>query len=69
MQLKKGIAVSPGIAIAKAFIIDATEYSIHVKHINPDEISEEVNKLEKALSGIAKGAPTVRVFEVYEPKE
>ncbi len=24
--------------------------------------------LEKALSGIAKGAPTVRVFEVYEPK-
>ncbi len=26
-------------------------------------------KLEKALSGIAKGAPTVRVFEVYEPKE
>ncbi len=25
-------------------------------------------KLEKALSGIAKGAPTVRVFEVYEPE-
>ena len=25
-------------------------------------------KLEQALSGIAKGPPTVRVFEVYEPK-
>ena len=25
-------------------------------------------KLQRALSGIAKGEPTVRVFEVYEPK-
>ena len=25
-------------------------------------------KLTEALSGIAKGPPTVRVFEVYEPK-
>ena len=25
-------------------------------------------KLQEALSGIAKGEPTVRVFEVYEPK-
>ena len=26
-------------------------------------------KMQEALSGIAKGEPTVRVFEVYEPKE
>ncbi|MDD4877163.1 MAG: hypothetical protein PHQ86_08575 [Dehalococcoidales bacterium] len=26
-------------------------------------------KLQEALSGIAKGAPTVRIFEVYEPKD
>jgi len=25
-------------------------------------------KLEQALSGIAKGPPTVRIFEIYEPK-
>ena len=25
-------------------------------------------QLEQALSGIAKGPPTVRLFEVYEPK-
>ena len=25
-------------------------------------------KLQETLSGIAKGEPTVRVFEVYEPK-
>ena len=25
-------------------------------------------KLQEALSGIAKGAPTVQIFEVYEPK-
>ncbi len=38
----------------------------------PEDIKSAMDilrpNIEKALSGIAKGAPTVRVFEVYEPK-
>ena len=38
----------------------------------PDDIKSAADilrpKLIEALSGIAKGPPTIRVFEVYEPK-
>ncbi len=38
----------------------------------PEDIKSAMDilrpNLEKTLSGIAKGAPTRRVFEVYEPK-
>ncbi|MFC1910449.1 hypothetical protein ACFLXC_04075 [Chloroflexota bacterium] len=38
----------------------------------PEDIKTASNilqpKLKESLSGIAKGAPTVRIFEIYEPK-
>lgn len=50
MQIKKGIAVSPGIFIAKALLINTTEYSIPLRQIPPEKTLEEISKLEKALN-------------------
>jgi phosphoenolpyruvate-protein phosphotransferase (PTS system enzyme I) len=50
MQIKKGIAVSPGIFIAKALLINTTEYSIPIRQILPEKTTEEISKLEKALN-------------------
>lgn len=49
MQIKKGIAVSPGIVIAKALLLDASEYPIPMRQITPENTAEEIAKLEKAF--------------------
>ncbi|MDI6787009.1 MAG: phosphoenolpyruvate--protein phosphotransferase [Planctomycetota bacterium] len=49
MRIKRGVAVSHGIAIAKAFLVDATEYTIPERQINSEDAAQEVGKLEKAL--------------------
>ncbi|MBI5777986.1 MAG: phosphoenolpyruvate--protein phosphotransferase [Planctomycetes bacterium] len=50
MQIKKGIAVSPGIVIAKALLLDASEYPIPMRQIPSEDTAEEILKLEKAFS-------------------
>ena len=48
------------------------DYSSVAIQETPEDLQAASNilrpKLQEALSGIAKGEPTVRVFEVYEPK-
>jgi len=43
-----------------------------VSVLTPDDLKSAADilrpKLTEVLSGIAKGPPTIRVFEVYEPK-
>jgi len=50
MQIKKGIAVSPGIVIAKALLLDATEYPIPMRQILPENTGDEIDRLEKAFN-------------------
>ncbi|MEW6027457.1 MAG: phosphoenolpyruvate--protein phosphotransferase [Planctomycetota bacterium] len=50
MQIKKGIAVSPGIVIARALLLDATEYPIPMRQITPESAGAETAKLEKAFA-------------------
>jgi len=49
MEIRKGIAVSPGIAIAKAFIIDAEDYRIPRRAIESSQCRTEIQRLRIAF--------------------
>ncbi|MHC4426112.1 MAG: phosphoenolpyruvate--protein phosphotransferase [Planctomycetota bacterium] len=49
MEIKKGIAVSPGIAIAKALVIDAEDYRIPRRSINPSQQTTEIQRVRNAF--------------------
>jgi len=49
MEIKKGIAVSPGISIAKALIIDSEEYRIPRRTIKPSQRMAEVQRVRNAF--------------------
>jgi len=59
MQIKKGIAVSPGIVIAKALLLDATEYPIPMRQISPEDIKDEIARLEKAFTNSINELETI----------
>ena len=49
MKIKKGIGVSPGVAIAQAVVVDAEEYDIPQRKVSADTVGEEVTRFRKAL--------------------
>jgi phosphotransferase system enzyme I (PtsI) len=49
MEIKKGIAVSPGISIAKSLIIDSEDYRIPRRPINPSQRITEVQRVRNAF--------------------
>src|SRR3989338_6200502 len=49
MEIKKGIAVSPGIAIAKPLIIDSEDYRIPRRSILPSAKVAEVKRVRDAF--------------------
>lgn len=49
MEIRKGIAVSPGIAIAKCLIIDAEEYRIPRRSIKPSQRIAEIQRVRSAF--------------------
>ena len=51
MEIKKGIGVSPGVAICAAVVLDAEEYRIPERRVKPERVGEEIARLEKALAG------------------
>jgi len=50
MEIKKGIAVSPGIAISKPFIIDSKDYRIPRRSIAPTQIDSEIKRVHDAFN-------------------
>jgi len=50
MITKKGIGVSPGVAIAPAAVVDAEEYDIPERHVPAKMTVKEVARLRKAIS-------------------
>ncbi|MGA2915043.1 MAG: phosphoenolpyruvate--protein phosphotransferase [Sedimentisphaerales bacterium] len=54
MEIKKGIAVSPGIAIAKPLIVDSEDYRIPRRSILPSARSAEVKRVREAFRIAAK---------------
>ena len=53
MKIKKGIGVSPGVAIAQAVVLDTEEFDIPQRHVPVDHAQAELARLRKAL-GISK---------------
>ncbi|GAH64079.1 unnamed protein product, partial [marine sediment metagenome] len=49
MEIKKGIAVSPGIAIAKALIIDSEDYRIPRRSIKPSQWMTEIQRVRNTF--------------------
>lgn len=49
MEIKKGIAVSPGISIAKSLIIDSEDYRIPRRSIQPSQRAAETQRVRKAF--------------------
>lgn len=49
MEIKKGIAVSPGVAIAKSMIIDSEEYRIPRRSIKPTQRMIEIQRVRNAF--------------------
>lgn len=54
MEIKKGIAVSPGIAIAKCLIIDSEDYRIPKRQIEPSQRHVEVQRVRNAFKSAAE---------------
>lgn len=50
MQILTGIAVSPGVAIAEAVVLDAEELRIPHRHIDPSKTVDEISDLDAAIA-------------------
>jgi phosphotransferase system enzyme I (PtsI) len=53
MEIKKGTAVSPGVAIAKSLIIDSEDYRIPRRSINPSQRMIEIQRARNAFKAAA----------------
>ncbi len=51
MEIKKGIAVSPGVAIGPAVVLEAEEYRIKRKTVAPEEVPSELDRLAQGFRG------------------
>jgi phosphotransferase system enzyme I (PtsI) len=49
MEIKKGIGVSPGIVISTAVVLDAEDLVIPKRHVEPDQLPHENQRLAKAI--------------------
>jgi phosphoenolpyruvate-protein phosphotransferase (PTS system enzyme I) len=49
MKQKKGIGVSPGIAIARAVVIDNEDFDIPERHVPVDHAQSEMDRLQQAI--------------------
>lgn len=50
MQKKRGTAVNAGIAVGEAFVLPSEGYFISRRFVRPDEIPNEIAKLDKAIN-------------------
>jgi phosphoenolpyruvate-protein phosphotransferase (PTS system enzyme I) len=78
MEIKKGIAVSPGLAIAPALVLDTQEFRISQRRIDPADVPHELDLLHKAIAGSIEeinqlrgqvadkhGEETARIFDFH----
>ncbi len=49
MDIRKGIAVSPGVAIAPAIVLDSEQFRIPRRSISPEEVESEWARFEQAV--------------------
>src|SRR3990172_6555850 len=54
MEIRKGIAVSPGVVIREAFLFESEGYRIPRHIIRKEEVESEIHRLEKAIEDSKK---------------
>ena len=60
MEIKKGIGVSPGVVISTAVVLDAEDLVIPRRHVEPEQLPGEVNRLSAALTSSAADLSRLR---------
>src|SRR5687767_1091554 len=50
MEIKRGIPVSPGVAIAGAVVLESEEFRIRRKNVPPEEVPDELLRLEQGFA-------------------
>ncbi len=60
MEIKKGIAVSPGIAIAKCLVIDSEDYRIPRRSVGSNQLSGEVQRVRDAFKAAIRELSLMR---------
>jgi phosphotransferase system enzyme I (PtsI) len=60
MEIKKGIGVSPGVAISTALVLHAENLVIPERHIAQERVQEELRRLDDALSRCMADLTSVR---------
>jgi len=58
MEIRKGIPVSPGIAIREAFVLDSGEATIPRRVVHEEEAGREVERLQRAVADAVKDIRT-----------
>jgi phosphotransferase system enzyme I (PtsI) len=56
MEIKRGIPVSPGVAIGPALVLDTEGYRIPQRFIDSEAVAEEIERMRRALSAAAAEA-------------
>jgi phosphotransferase system enzyme I (PtsI) len=54
MEIKRGIAVSPGVAIGPALVLDTETFRIPQRFVGGDQLAEEKTRLLQALAAVAQ---------------
>jgi len=50
MEIRKGIAVSPGIAMAEALVLDTEDFRIPTRYVEGDQIAHELELLKRSVA-------------------
>jgi len=66
MEIRKGIAVSPGIAIARSMVIDSKDYRIPRRSIMPSQRTNEVKRVRVAFAGAIAELTALKVDRSIE---
>jgi phosphotransferase system enzyme I (PtsI) len=69
MEIRKGIAVSPGIAIAKAMVIDSRDYRIPRRTIMPSQRTAEIQRVRKAFARAIQELDEIKSAKRIEESE
>jgi phosphoenolpyruvate-protein phosphotransferase (PTS system enzyme I) len=56
MEIKRGIAVSPGVAIGPALLLDTEAYRIPQRIIKKENVTEEIERVRRGLAAAAEEA-------------
>ena len=59
MEIRRGIAVSPGVAIGPALVLDTEGILIPIRTVSPAEVEGEVRRLRTALAAASHNVGTL----------